>query len=51
YDGQGGYMFSKLDPQRRIELLEEKQQIEQELASIQDLETRLHDLEMQVAAY
>ncbi|ORX68339.1 hypothetical protein DL89DRAFT_268846 [Linderina pennispora] len=40
-----------LDPQRRIELLEEKQQIEQELASIQDLETRLHDLEMQVAAY
>ncbi|KAI8322495.1 putative ABC fatty acid transporter [Martensiomyces pterosporus] len=47
YDGQGGYMFSKLDPERRIALLEEKQQIEQELASIKELEARLHDLEME----
>ncbi|KAI7834807.1 ABC transporter transmembrane region 2-domain-containing protein [Kickxella alabastrina] len=51
YDGQGGYMFSKLDPERRIALVEEKQNIEQQLADIKDLEARLQDLEMQAAAY
>ncbi|KAJ2837698.1 ATP-binding cassette long-chain fatty acid transporter pxa2, partial [Coemansia erecta] len=44
YDGQGGYMFSKLDPNRRIALMEEKQQIEQELALIRDMEARLGEL-------
>ncbi|KAJ2084299.1 ATP-binding cassette long-chain fatty acid transporter pxa2 [Coemansia sp. RSA 988] len=48
YDGQGGYMFSKLDPERRIALTEEKQRIEQELAAIGDLEARLDELENQV---
>ncbi|KAJ2819485.1 ATP-binding cassette long-chain fatty acid transporter pxa2 [Coemansia erecta] len=47
YDGQGGYMFSKLDPERRIALMEEKQQIEQELALIRDMEARLNELESQ----
>ncbi|KAJ2162546.1 ATP-binding cassette long-chain fatty acid transporter pxa2 [Coemansia sp. RSA 552] len=47
YDGQGGYVFSKLDPQRRIALIEEKQQIEHELALIGDMEARLRDLEAQ----
>ncbi|KAJ2455483.1 ATP-binding cassette long-chain fatty acid transporter pxa2 [Coemansia sp. RSA 2336] len=47
YDGHGGYMFSKLDPERRIALMEEKQQIEQELALIQDMEARLNELESQ----
>ncbi|KAJ1745601.1 ATP-binding cassette long-chain fatty acid transporter pxa2, partial [Coemansia sp. RSA 1752] len=47
YDGQGGYMFSKLDPNRRIALMEEKQQIEQELALIRDMEARLGELESQ----
>ncbi|KAJ1966159.1 ATP-binding cassette long-chain fatty acid transporter pxa2 [Dipsacomyces acuminosporus] len=51
YDGQGGYTFSKLDPERRIALLEEKHQIEQELASIKDLEARLRDLELQVSTF
>ncbi|KAJ2853820.1 ATP-binding cassette long-chain fatty acid transporter pxa2, partial [Coemansia asiatica] len=51
YDGQGGYVFSKLDPERRIQLIEEKQLIEQELASIKDMESRLHDLELQAATY
>ncbi|KAJ2707655.1 ATP-binding cassette long-chain fatty acid transporter pxa2 [Coemansia sp. IMI 203386] len=51
YDGQGGYVFSKLDPERRIQLMEEKQQIEQELASIKEMELRLQDLEMQAATY
>ncbi|KAJ1829781.1 ATP-binding cassette long-chain fatty acid transporter pxa2 [Coemansia sp. RSA 2599] len=51
YDGQGGYVFSRLDPERRIQLTEEKQQIEQELASIKEMESRLHDLELQAAAY
>ncbi|KAI9482121.1 ATP-binding cassette long-chain fatty acid transporter pxa2 [Coemansia sp. RSA 989] len=47
YDGHGGYMFSKLDPERRIALMEEKQQIEQELALIRDMEARLSELESQ----
>ncbi|KAJ2850211.1 ATP-binding cassette long-chain fatty acid transporter pxa2 [Coemansia brasiliensis] len=47
YDGHGGYMFSKLDPERRIALMEEKQQIEQELALIRDMEARLNELESQ----
>ncbi|KAJ2394256.1 ATP-binding cassette long-chain fatty acid transporter pxa2 [Coemansia sp. RSA 2559] len=51
YDGQGGYIFSKLDPERRLALMEEKQRIEQELASIKDIEARLEDLEMQAASY
>ncbi|KAI9504004.1 ATP-binding cassette long-chain fatty acid transporter pxa2 [Coemansia spiralis] len=51
YDGQGGYIFSKLDPERRIALMEEKQRIEQELATIKDLEARLKDMEMQAALY
>ncbi|KAJ2000886.1 ATP-binding cassette long-chain fatty acid transporter pxa2 [Coemansia thaxteri] len=51
YDGQGGYIFSKLDPERRIALMEEKQQIEQELAAIKDMEARLQDMEAAVASY
>ncbi|KAJ2676918.1 ATP-binding cassette long-chain fatty acid transporter pxa2 [Coemansia sp. RSA 1085] len=47
YDGHGGYVFSKLDPERRIALMEEKQQIEQELALIRDMEARLSELESQ----
>ncbi|KAJ2519613.1 ATP-binding cassette long-chain fatty acid transporter pxa2 [Coemansia sp. RSA 2049] len=51
YDGQGGYVFSKLDPERRIALTDEKQRIEQELAAIRDVEKRLDDLRAQAASY
>lgn len=51
YDGQGGYMFSKLDPERRLALLEEERELQQELASMDDMEERLKQLEMQAAAY
>ncbi|KAJ2336338.1 ATP-binding cassette long-chain fatty acid transporter pxa2 [Coemansia sp. RSA 2681] len=51
YDGQGGYLFSKLDPERRIALMEEKQKIEQELAAIEDMETRLQEMEAEAASY
>ncbi|KAJ2075036.1 ATP-binding cassette long-chain fatty acid transporter pxa2 [Coemansia sp. S100] len=51
YDGQGGYLFSKLDPERRIALMEEKQQIEQELAAIGDMEARLQEMEAEAASY
>ncbi|KAJ1735738.1 ATP-binding cassette long-chain fatty acid transporter pxa2 [Coemansia biformis] len=47
YDGQGGHMFSELDPERRIALMDEKQEIEQELALIDDMEARLRELEAQ----
>ncbi|KAJ1840194.1 ATP-binding cassette long-chain fatty acid transporter pxa2, partial [Coemansia sp. RSA 2703] len=50
YDGQGGYVFSKLDPARRAQLVDEKQSIERELASIAEMEARLRDLEMQHAS-
>ncbi|KAJ2692982.1 ATP-binding cassette long-chain fatty acid transporter pxa2 [Coemansia sp. IMI 209128] len=51
YDGQGGYLFSKLDPERRIALMEEKQQIEQELTAIGDMEARLKAMEAEAALY
>ncbi|KAJ2714364.1 ATP-binding cassette long-chain fatty acid transporter pxa2, partial [Coemansia spiralis] len=47
YDGQGGHVFSELDPARRIALMDEKQAIEQELAQISHMEARLHELEAQ----
>ncbi|KAJ2763776.1 ATP-binding cassette long-chain fatty acid transporter pxa2 [Coemansia nantahalensis] len=47
YDGQGGHVFSKLDPARRIALMDEKHTIEQELAQITAMEARLRELEAQ----
>ncbi|KAJ2778633.1 ATP-binding cassette long-chain fatty acid transporter pxa2 [Coemansia javaensis] len=47
YDGQGGYVFSELDPDRRIALMDEKQRIEQELAQLAAMEARLRELEAQ----
>ncbi|RKP07988.1 ABC transporter transmembrane region 2-domain-containing protein [Thamnocephalis sphaerospora] len=44
YDGQGGYVFTKLDAERRLALQEEKQQIEQKLVEVPKLEARLEEL-------
>ncbi|KAG0080117.1 hypothetical protein BGZ90_000612, partial [Linnemannia elongata] len=44
YDGQGGYVFTKLDAERRLALQEERQVLEQKLAEIPKIEQRLADL-------
>ncbi|CAG8678512.1 13991_t:CDS:2, partial [Funneliformis mosseae] len=44
YDGQGGYVFTKLDAERRLKLQEEKQHLEQKLIEVPKLQARLSDL-------
>ncbi|KAF9347817.1 hypothetical protein BGX34_002860 [Mortierella sp. NVP85] len=44
YDGQGGYVFTKLDAERRLALQEERQMLEHKLAEIPKIEQRLEDL-------
>ncbi|KAK9727340.1 ATP-binding cassette long-chain fatty acid transporter pxa2, variant 2 [Basidiobolus ranarum] len=44
YDGQGGYVFTELDAEKRLALQEEKQVIEQKLVEIPKLQTRLAEL-------
>lgn len=45
YDGQGGYVFTKLDADKRLKLQEEKQQLEQNLLLLPKWQERLRDLE------
>ncbi|ORZ20358.1 ABC transporter transmembrane region 2-domain-containing protein [Absidia repens] len=44
YDGQGGYIFTKLDAEKRLKLQEEKTSIETKLLEIPKLEARLQEL-------
>ncbi|KAG0167523.1 hypothetical protein DFQ30_005984 [Apophysomyces sp. BC1015] len=44
YDGQGGYVFTKLDAQKRLALQEEKTAIEQKLVEVPKLQARLQEL-------
>ncbi len=44
YDGQGGYVFTELDPERRLQLQEEKVAIEMKLSEVPKLERRLAEL-------
>ncbi|PHZ08331.1 uncharacterized protein RHIMIDRAFT_286487 [Rhizopus microsporus ATCC 52813] len=44
YDGQGGYVFTKLDAEKRLALQEEKNMIEQKLQEIPKLQARIHEL-------
>ncbi|KAI8063565.1 ABC transporter transmembrane region 2-domain-containing protein [Gongronella butleri] len=50
YDGQGGYVFTKLDAQKRLALQEEKTAIESKLIEIPKLEARLLELQETQAA-
>lgn len=45
YDGQGGYVFTELDADKRLQLQEEKQQLEQKLLLMPKWEERLRELE------
>ncbi|TRM66009.1 ABC transporter transmembrane region 2-domain-containing protein [Schizophyllum amplum] len=44
YDGQGGYVFTKLDAEKRLALQEEKQSIETKLAEVPKFRARLAEL-------
>lgn len=44
YDGQGGYVFTKLDAERRLALQEEKNAIEHKLIEMPKVQKRLREL-------
>ncbi|CAK5265271.1 unnamed protein product, partial [Mycena citricolor] len=44
YDGMGGYVFTKLDAEKRLALQEEKQALEAKLLEIPKLAARLEEL-------
>ncbi|KAI5480239.1 ABC fatty acid transporter [Pseudohyphozyma bogoriensis] len=44
YNGQGGYAFGPLDPEKRLALQEEKQDLEQKLLEVPALEARLKEM-------
>ncbi|KAI8640593.1 ABC transporter transmembrane region 2-domain-containing protein [Parasitella parasitica] len=44
YDGQGGYVFTKLDAQKRLALQEEKNAIEAKLLEVPKLQARIQEL-------
>lgn len=45
YDGQGGYVFDKLDAEKRLALQEEKTMVEHKLADLPKLKARLQELQ------
>ncbi|KAF7975760.1 hypothetical protein HWV62_44407 [Athelia sp. TMB] len=44
YDGQGGYVFTKLDAEKRLALQEEKQALEAKLLDVPKMKARLAEL-------
>ncbi|KIO26795.1 hypothetical protein M407DRAFT_234265 [Tulasnella calospora MUT 4182] len=44
YDGQGGYVFTELDAEKRLALQEEKQLLEQKLLAVPKMKQRLAEL-------
>lgn len=45
FDGQGGYVFTKLDAEKRLALEDEKEELEIHLRSIPEIEKRIAELE------
>ncbi|KAF9738033.1 hypothetical protein PMIN04_006457 [Paraphaeosphaeria minitans] len=46
FDGQGGFVFTKLDAERRLELEDEKDEIDLQLRTVPDIEERIKELEL-----
>ncbi|KAL9027310.1 MAG: hypothetical protein Q9196_004148 [Gyalolechia fulgens] len=44
FDGQGNYFFTKLDAERRLQLEDEKEELELQLRAVPELERRLQEL-------
>ncbi|KAI0932612.1 hypothetical protein AcV5_004215 [Taiwanofungus camphoratus] len=45
YDGQGGYVFTKLDAEKRLALQQEKEALEAKLLEVPKMKTRLAELQ------
>jgi ATP-binding cassette subfamily D (ALD) long-chain fatty acid import protein len=45
FDGQGGYVFSKLDAEKRIKLEDEKEELDTLLRGVEGWKARLAELE------
>ena len=45
FDGQGGYVFGKLDAERRLELEDEREVLEERLRGVEAMEKRVRELE------
>jgi ATP-binding cassette subfamily D (ALD) long-chain fatty acid import protein len=45
FDGQGGYVFTKLDAERRLKLEDEKEELEMQLRAVPEVERRIEELE------
>ncbi|KAL5535281.1 PXA2 [Sanghuangporus sanghuang] len=48
YDGQGGYVFTKLDAEKRLALQDEKQALEAKLLEVPKMKTRLAELQIAI---
>lgn len=44
FDGQGGYVFTKLDAERRLVLEDEKEELETKLRGVEGIEKRIAEL-------
>ncbi|MCJ1243958.1 hypothetical protein MMC30_001155 [Trapelia coarctata] len=44
FDGQGAYIFTKLDAERRLELEDEKEELELQLRAVPEIERRIAEL-------
>lgn len=45
FDGQGGYVFTGLDAERRLRLEDEKEELEMALRQVPEIERRMKELE------
>ena len=45
FDGQGGYVFTGLDAERRLRLEDEKEELELQLRGVEEMERRVKELE------
>ncbi|CZT04299.1 related to adrenoleukodystrophy protein [Rhynchosporium agropyri] len=44
FDGQGGYVFTGLDPEKRLKLEDEKDELEMKLRQVPEIERRIEEL-------
>jgi ATP-binding cassette, subfamily D (ALD), peroxisomal long-chain fatty acid import protein len=50
FDGQGGFVFAKLDAERRLRLEDERDELEAKLRQVPDIERRIRELELAATA-
>ena len=45
FDGQGGYVFTELDAEKRLRLEDEKDELDMKLRGVEEMERRVKELE------